>query len=113
LLLVDDSEALLDTPIGDRLTDLVKRGQHGVAVVVAARSDDLAVTYRGLANEVRRSCAGLLLQPGPGDGDLLGVRLPRTRTVQLPGRGVLTLDQPQLRVLVDGSGTIPIQVALP
>jgi S-DNA-T family DNA segregation ATPase FtsK/SpoIIIE len=81
--------------------------------VVAARSDELAITYRGVAHEARRSRSGLLLQPGPGDGELLGLRLPRTRSVHLPGRGVLALDQPQLQALADGTGTIPIQVAQP
>ncbi|HEY3632073.1 MAG TPA: hypothetical protein VGL21_14280, partial [Jatrophihabitantaceae bacterium] len=98
---------------GDALADLVRSGDPGVAAVVAARSDELAITYRGVAHEARRTRSGLLLQPGPGDGELLGLRLPRTRSVPLPGRGVLALDQPQLRALVDGSGTIPIQVARP
>lgn len=113
LLLADDSEAFLDTACGDALADLVRSGDPGLAAVVAARSDELAITYRGVAHEARRSRSGLLLQPGPGDGELLGLRLPRSRSVQLPGRGVLTVDQPHLRAMVDSAGAIPIQVALP
>jgi DNA segregation ATPase FtsK/SpoIIIE, S-DNA-T family len=113
LLLVDDSEAFLDTPVGDALTDLVRAAPGDLAAVVAGRSDELAVTYRGVASEVRRSRCGLLLQPGPGDGDLLGVRLPRGRPVTVPGRGVLVLDQPQLRHLAEGSDLLHVQVALP
>jgi S-DNA-T family DNA segregation ATPase FtsK/SpoIIIE len=113
LLLVDDSEAFLDTPVGDALTGLLRHEAHRFAVVVAARSDDLAVTYRGVANEVRCGQAGLLLQPGPGDGELLGLRLPRTRSVQLPGRGVLVLDQQHLPEYGNGLHALPIQVALP
>jgi S-DNA-T family DNA segregation ATPase FtsK/SpoIIIE len=113
LLLVDDSEAFLDSPVGDALSELLRRGAHGGAAVVAAHSDELAVTYRGIAHEVRRSRAGLLLQPGPGDGELLGLRLGRARPARQPGRGVLAVEQAQLRQLSGGTGVIPIQVALP
>jgi S-DNA-T family DNA segregation ATPase FtsK/SpoIIIE len=113
LLLVDDSEVFLDTPAGDVLADLLKAGTGNITAVVAGRNDELAVTYRGIASEVRRSRCGLLLQPAPGDGELLGVRLPRNRAVPIPGRGVLVLDQPALRSLAPGSDVLPVQVALP
>ncbi len=113
LLIVDDSEAFLDTPVGDALADLLRTATAPLAAVVSGRSDDLAVTYRGVASEVRRSRSGLLLQPEPGDGDLLGIRLPRSRSVSLPGRGLLVLDQPQLEPLADGANVLHMQVALP
>src|SRR6266576_3927706 len=113
LLLVDDSEAFLDTPVGDALAYLLRAAAAPLAAVVSGRSDDLAVTYRGVASEVRRSRSGLLLQPEPGDGDLLGIRLPRSRPVPVPGRGVLLLDQPQVRALADGADVLYVQVALP
>lgn len=113
LLLVDDSEVFLDTPIGDALTDLVRSSPGQLAAVVAARSEELAVTYRGIASEVRRSRSGLLLQPGPGDGELLGLQLGRTRSARLPGRGVLAVDPQRLCGVSDGRHAIPIQIALP
>ncbi|HKF33893.1 MAG TPA: FtsK/SpoIIIE domain-containing protein [Jatrophihabitantaceae bacterium] len=113
LLLVDDSETFLDTQIGDALTDLLRSGRSGLAAVVAARSDELAVTYRGVGHEARRSRAGLLLQPEPGDGELLGLRLPRTYSTQPPGRGVLVVEQAQLQAISGGAAVLPIQVALP
>jgi len=113
LLLVDDSEAFLDTAAGDALTELLRSGIRNVSAVVAGRNDELAVTYRGISSEVRRSRCGLLLQPAPGDGDLLGVRLPRNRALPIPGRGLLVLDQPQLRPLAPGSDVLPVQIALP
>jgi S-DNA-T family DNA segregation ATPase FtsK/SpoIIIE len=113
LLLVDDSETFLDTQIGDALTDLLRSGRSGFAAVVAARSDELAVTYRGVGHEARRSRAGLLLQPEPGDGELLGLRLPRTYSTQPPGRGVLVVEQAQLQAINGGAAVLPIQVALP
>ncbi len=96
LLLVDDCEQLLDTPLGDRLTELVRSAPARLAVVVAGRSDELAVTYRGVGAEVRRARSGLLLQPGSLDGELLGCTLPRRRPQPIPGRGVLIAD-PQWR----------------
>ena len=113
LLLVDDSEVFLDTPAGDVLTDLLRADTGNVTAIVAGRTDELAVTYRGVASEMRRSRCGLLLQPGPGDGDLVGMRLPRGRPLPIPGRGLLILDQPHLQRLAPGSGALPIQVALP
>jgi S-DNA-T family DNA segregation ATPase FtsK/SpoIIIE len=113
LVLVDDSEAFLDTGVGDALTELLRSGRSSVAAVVAARNDELAVTYRGVGNEARRSRAGLLLRPEPGDGELLGLRLPRTYSAQPPGRGVLAVEQPQLRAISGGAGGLRIQVALP
>jgi S-DNA-T family DNA segregation ATPase FtsK/SpoIIIE len=38
---------------------------------------------------LRRARSGLLLCPGPGDADLLGVRLPRTGPPARPGSGWL------------------------
>lgn len=113
LLLVDDSEAFIDTVVGDALSALVRSDLAGLAAAVAARNDELAVTYRGVAYEARRSRTGLLLQPGPGDGDLLGVRLPRRRSAPIPGRGILVLDACQLGDVGGGFGPLPIQVALP
>ncbi len=92
LLLVDDSEAFVDTTVGAALTNLVRGAPDGLAVVVAANSDDVALTYRGPAAEVRRSRCALVLQPGPGDGELIGRRLPQRRAMTPPGRGLLVPD---------------------
>ena len=54
--------------------------------------------------DVRRSRSGLLLSPqSQGDGDLLGVRLPRNMVAGPLGRGLL---------VVNGAVT-PVQAALP
>lgn len=93
LLLVDDSEAFLDTALGDAVTGWLRTAGTELAAVVSARTDELATAYRGLGVEVRRNRSGLLLQPGPVDGELLGIRLDRSRPAAAraapPGRGVL------------------------
>ncbi|MEP7178810.1 MAG: FtsK/SpoIIIE domain-containing protein, partial [Pseudonocardiales bacterium] len=110
LLLVDDSEVFLDTPAGNALSAAVRAAPAAFAAVVAGNSDDLALTYRGVAAEVRRNRCVLVLQPGPGDGDLLGRRVPRRRGLLPPGRGVLIGDPAWGPRFAE---PLPIQVALP
>jgi S-DNA-T family DNA segregation ATPase FtsK/SpoIIIE len=80
--------------------------------VVAGRADDLATTYRGVAADVRRSHCGILLRPGPVDGELLGVRLPRRPSSGPPGRGI-AIGDPAWAAMFDDGEPVPIQVAEP
>lgn len=105
LILLDDAEQFTDTATGDAVTDLVSR--HHSAVVVTARADDLMVSFRGIATDVRRHRRGLLLQPTPGDGELLGVRIAPQPAASIPGRGLLITDQTRM-VAPNG---LPVQVA--
>jgi S-DNA-T family DNA segregation ATPase FtsK/SpoIIIE len=112
LLLVDDCEQFTDTGAGDGLTALLREPDVELATVVSARADDLATSYRGLGPEVRRSHCGVLLRPGPVDGELLGVRLPRRPSSGPPGRGVAVGD-PSWGPLFAAGEPVPIQVAAP
>lgn len=89
VLVMDDSEQFLDSRPGDWLTELVRVSPPGLAVVVAGRGEDLAMAFRGIGAEVKRARTGLLLQPGPGDGDALGIHLPLRRPSWPAGRGLL------------------------
>jgi S-DNA-T family DNA segregation ATPase FtsK/SpoIIIE len=60
-----------------------------VALLAAASPGCLSTHYQGPIASLRRSRSGLLLCPGPGDADLLGVRLPRTPVPVRPGSGWL------------------------
>ncbi len=111
LLVVDDSEAFADTPSGDRLAEWARTDRPDLAVVVAGRSADLAVTFRGIAADLRRNQCGVLLQPTSVDGDLLGVRLPRTRHAAPPGRAMLVGDPAWGAQFA--AGPLAIQLALP
>jgi S-DNA-T family DNA segregation ATPase FtsK/SpoIIIE len=75
-------------------------GRTGVALIAAAPPGQLAAHYQGPVATLRRARSGLLLCPAPGDGDLLGVRLPRTPLPVRPGSGWLvtgpTLDRVQV-----------------
>jgi DNA segregation ATPase FtsK/SpoIIIE, S-DNA-T family len=112
LLLVDDSEAFTDTPAGDALAAWARSQDPSLAVVAAARSDELATSYRGIAVDVRRNQCGILLRPGPLDGELLGVRLARRADPAPPGRGIAVGDPSWGQMFAHGDA-VPIQVAAP
>ncbi|MEO6701087.1 MAG: FtsK/SpoIIIE domain-containing protein [Jatrophihabitantaceae bacterium] len=105
LIVIDDAEQFQDTPAGDYLLSLVARDP--APVIVSARTDDLLVSFRGLGVEVRRHRTGILLQPAPVDGELLGVRLGVHTPSQPVGRGLLITDRTR-QIAPDG---LPIQVA--
>jgi S-DNA-T family DNA segregation ATPase FtsK/SpoIIIE len=90
LVLIDDAEQFNDSASGGFLTELATG--HRAAVIAAARSDDLMTSFRGPAVTVRRRRTGLLLQPSPADGELLGVRVGPHRMASGPGRGLLVTD---------------------
>jgi S-DNA-T family DNA segregation ATPase FtsK/SpoIIIE len=72
-----------------------------VVLLAAGQPAQLATHFQGPVAVLRRARSGLLLSPGPGDADLLGVRLPRTPVPVRPGSGWLV-----------GSGTaVRVQVA--
>jgi S-DNA-T family DNA segregation ATPase FtsK/SpoIIIE len=104
LLVVDDVEQFAECAAGERILSWVTA--YLGAVVVTGRSDDLHVSFRGIGVEVRRHRTGVLLQPSPVDGELLGVRLTSPVTAALPGRGVLVDD----RTRADPVGYLPIQL---
>jgi S-DNA-T family DNA segregation ATPase FtsK/SpoIIIE len=82
-----------------RLPALSVRG--GVALVAASAPGQLSGHYQGPIATLRRGRSGLLLCPGPGDADVLGIRLPRTPLPVRPGSGWL----------VTGAGMERVQVA--
>jgi len=93
-LLVDDAEMVVDTPVGQALEEFARSAPDSLrALVVAGTTSDLLLGYRGFVSEARRHKVGLLLSPESSlDGDLLGVRLPRSVIGRGPrGRGVLAV----------------------
>lgn len=93
LLLVDDLELVgTDGPLADAIVAHLGalRDRPGL-IVGAGTTDELTSAYRGPAATIKKSRSGLLLSPAtPNDGDLLGVRLPRSALGGAnPGRGLL------------------------
>jgi S-DNA-T family DNA segregation ATPase FtsK/SpoIIIE len=61
----------------------------GVVLLAAGSPGQVSGHYQGPIAALRRARTGLLLCPGPGDADLLGVRLPRLPQPVRPGSGWL------------------------
>jgi S-DNA-T family DNA segregation ATPase FtsK/SpoIIIE len=87
VVVVDDLGAAGSAPALASLPQLGAAG--GVALLVATTPPDLATWFQGPVAALRRARGGLLLCPGPGDADVLGVRLPRTPVPVRPGSGWL------------------------
>jgi S-DNA-T family DNA segregation ATPase FtsK/SpoIIIE len=95
---VDDIAALAESPL---LTGLpASAGGAPVAVLAGGQAADVARLYQGPVAALRRNRTALLLTPGPGEADLLGIRLPRTAVPARPGSGWLVTDGTVRRVQV-------------
>lgn len=112
LLLVDDATEFDHTDAGERLLRWVRNPTADIAVALSGRPDELATSFRGLGAEVRRARCGVLLRPGPIDGDLLGVRLPRAAPAHPAGRG-WCVGEPAWGALFSSGEPVALQVALP
>jgi S-DNA-T family DNA segregation ATPase FtsK/SpoIIIE len=99
VVIADDVGAPADVPALSRLPTTAGAGR--VALLAAGSAGQLATHYQGPIAALRRGRTGLLLCSGPGDADLLGIRLPRTPLPVRPGSGWL----------VTGAGTRRVQVA--
>lgn len=90
-ILVDDAELLADSPVGEVLAAFIRTARDFRAAVVLAGTAGELNQFRGFIPEARKSKAGLLLcPPSAAEGDVLGVRLPRTAVFSAPpGRGLL------------------------
>jgi S-DNA-T family DNA segregation ATPase FtsK/SpoIIIE len=97
-VLVDDSAVLADSAVLGALTAV--DAVPDVVLVFAGTAAELSAAFRGPVPALRRRRSGLLLSPGPGDADLLGIRLPRTPVPTRPGSGWLVVAGSAQRVQV-------------
>jgi S-DNA-T family DNA segregation ATPase FtsK/SpoIIIE len=105
LVVADDLGAPADAPA---LAGLPGPGEAaGVVLVAASSAGQLSAHYQGPVAALRRSRTGLLLCPGPGEADLLGIRLPRTPLPYRPGSGWLATAESLRRVQVARRQTAP------
>jgi DNA segregation ATPase FtsK/SpoIIIE-like protein len=93
-VLVDDGELLLDAACMPALETVLAEGRDGQrALVVAGTTAEMMNGYRGYIVEARRTKTGLLLAPEhPMEGELLGIKPPRSAVGPVPkGRGLLVI----------------------
>ncbi|WP_231954241.1 FtsK/SpoIIIE domain-containing protein [Actinoplanes derwentensis] len=95
LIVVDDAAMLREASASSELREVIRNGEaRKLAVIYAGDPDDLGVGFSGWLIDARRSRRGALLSPqNRMDGDLIGIRLPRTAVEQpiRPGRALLHL----------------------
>jgi S-DNA-T family DNA segregation ATPase FtsK/SpoIIIE len=95
VVLLDDGDVLRDCPASEVFRDVVKGAAGpGRTLVLAGNAESICTGLSGWQVEAKRSRQGLLLSPqGSTDGDLIGVRVPRSAVGQpvQPGRGLLHL----------------------
>ncbi len=97
-VVVDDPADLADSAVLGALP--VAEAVPDVVLLVAGTAAELSAAYRGPVPALRRRRSGLLLSPGQGDADLLGIRLPRTPVPARPGSGWLVVAGAAERVQV-------------
>jgi len=104
VVLIDDAEQLRDCGATPLLKQIITGALPGRAVVLAGNAGEVGAGFTGWQVDARKARHGLLLSPqDPADGELVGVRLPRSAVggPVLPGRGLLHLG--------DGA-LVPVQV---
>ena len=98
LVLADDLTGLPE-PVTEALTTATGPGGR-VLVLASGTAAELAASFRGPAVALRRARTALVLRPGPGEAELLGLRLPRTPLPVRPGSGWLVTPAEVSRVQV-------------
>jgi S-DNA-T family DNA segregation ATPase FtsK/SpoIIIE len=87
VVLADDLASLAELPALAALGE--RRGTGPTALVAAGSGAQFVTHYSGPVAALRRNRTGLLLCPGPGDADALGIRPPRLPVPVRPGSGWL------------------------
>jgi DNA segregation ATPase FtsK/SpoIIIE, S-DNA-T family len=99
VLVMDDAELHKDFMAGDYMRSFIRAAGERTGVVIAGNSADVCGGFMGWQIDIKKNRSGVLLSPQDlGDGDLLGVRLPRSVVggqVQ-PGRALMHLGDGEL-----------------
>jgi S-DNA-T family DNA segregation ATPase FtsK/SpoIIIE len=98
VVVADDVGSPAEAPVLGLLP--VPGSSSGMVLIAAGGPGSFSAHYQGPVAALRRARSGLLLCPGPGDADLLGIRLPRTPVPVRPGSGWLVTGSALQRVQV-------------
>ncbi|MDK3258088.1 FtsK/SpoIIIE domain-containing protein [Blastococcus capsensis] len=103
VLLLDDGDVLRDCPASEVFRGVVKGyAGPGRSLVLAGNADSICTGLSGWQVDAKKARQGVLLSPqGSTDGDLIGLRVPRSAVggpVQ-PGRALLHLGDGALRTV--------------
>ena len=100
-VVVDDAEQIVDSSLGARLQALlIDAVETDRAVVLGCATDLGTAAVRGLIAEARKSRSGFVLSPStPADGELLGVRLPKTALFRGPAGRAVHISNGEYRII--------------
>jgi len=112
VLLVDDAELLIDIPAKAWLRAFLRTASDNRrALVIAGEASQIATGFSGWQVDAKKNRRGALLSPqSPLDGDLVGVRLPRSSVSSqvTPGRALVHLGSGELQsIMVPASPSLP------
>lgn len=108
VLVIDDGELVRDMPAKDFLREWIRSATGaGHGIILGGNAAEVGGGFSGWQTDIRNNQRGALLSPrNPFDGDLLGVRIPRSVTtapvaagralVHLGGGSLQTLQVPKL-----------------
>ncbi|MDQ6838680.1 MAG: FtsK/SpoIIIE domain-containing protein [Actinomycetota bacterium] len=102
-IIVDDADVFARSDADETLRSLLRnQGPLRLAPVVAGPIEEMKTELRGVVAEARRGSAGILFSPSSSfDGDLIGLRLPKSFVNRTPpGRGCLAMAGEWLSVQV-------------
>ena len=103
VVMIDDAEGVRDCGASDELRTLVAYGgDQGRALIFGGNAEDLCSGFGGWQVEARKARRGCLLSPQQiTDGDLIGLRLPRSLIGEpvRPGRALLNTGDGTLRTV--------------
>ena len=111
MVLLDDGDVLRDCPASEVFREVLK-GTFGPGrtLVLGGNADSICTGLSGWQVEAKKSRRGLLLSPqGTTDGDLIGVRIPRSAVGQpvQPGRALVHLGSGELVTVTVPSAPTP------
>jgi DNA segregation ATPase FtsK/SpoIIIE, S-DNA-T family len=93
VLVIDDGELVRDMPAKDFLREWIRNAASaGHGVILGGNAAEVGGGFSGWQTDIRNNQRGALLSPrNPFDGDLLGVRVPRSATTApiAPGRALV------------------------
>ncbi|MEV7236289.1 FtsK/SpoIIIE domain-containing protein [Streptomyces sp. NPDC051020] len=102
VVVIDDADLLLQTQAEPVLNRIARTGAEvGQGLIAAGETDRLVAGFSGWHTDLRRNRQGLLISPqNMGDGELIGIRFPRSRLgAGRPGRGMLHLGDGVVRTV--------------
>ncbi|MFI1170333.1 FtsK/SpoIIIE domain-containing protein [Streptomyces melanogenes] len=110
VVVLDDADLLLQTQAETVLNRIARAGaESGQGLIASGQLERIASAYSGWSADMRRNRQGVLLSPqNVSDGDLIGVKIPRSRLgAARAGRAMMHLGDGVLRTVQIPEAVLP------